>query len=135
MPRAVRPQDTDWTQIDALYAVLERLQPSPVVTLNRAVAVAKVRGPAVALAMIEPLAPRLSGYFPFFGVKGALLLQLDRKSEAYTWPSTGRSPSLARPPRPPISASTSSAYTSRVLKLQIDKICWVGQRPDAPYGR
>ena len=52
---------------------LERLQPSPVVTLNRAVAVAKVRGPAAALAMIEPLAEPLSGYFHFFGVKGALL--------------------------------------------------------------
>ncbi len=52
------------------------------VTLNRAVAVAKVQGPAAALAMIEPLAPRLSGYFHFFGVKGALLLQLDRAEEA-----------------------------------------------------
>jgi RNA polymerase sigma-70 factor, ECF subfamily len=79
--RAMRPQDTDWTQIDALDAVLERLQPSPVVTLNRAVAVGKVRGPAAALAMIEPLGPRLSGYFQFFGVKGTLLLQLGRKNE------------------------------------------------------
>jgi RNA polymerase sigma-70 factor (ECF subfamily) len=80
--RAKRPEDTDWAQIDLLYATLERLQPSPVVTLNRAVAVAKVRGPAAALAMIEPLAPRLSGYFHFFGVKGALLLQLGRPGEA-----------------------------------------------------
>ena len=70
--RAARPQDTDWAQIDRLYAALERMQPSPVITLNRAVAVAKVRGPAAALEMIEPLAPRLSGYFHFFGVKGAL---------------------------------------------------------------
>ena len=46
------------------------MQPSPVVTLNRAVAVSKVRGPAAALAMIEPLAAQLSGYFHFFGVKG-----------------------------------------------------------------
>jgi RNA polymerase sigma-70 factor (ECF subfamily) len=53
-----------------------------VVTLNRAVAVAKVRGPAAALEMIEPLAPRLSGYFHFFGVKGALLMQLGRADEA-----------------------------------------------------
>jgi RNA polymerase sigma-70 factor, ECF subfamily len=80
--RAARPEDTDWAQIDLLYAALERLQPSPVVTLNRAVAVAKVRGPAAALTMIEPLAPRLSGYFHFFGVKGALLLQLGRGQEA-----------------------------------------------------
>ena len=79
---AARPQDTDWAEIDALYAALERLQPSPVVTLNRAVAVAKVQGPAAALAMIEPLAQKLSGYFHFFGVKGGLLMQLDRTEEA-----------------------------------------------------
>jgi RNA polymerase sigma-70 factor (ECF subfamily) len=81
--RAARPEETDWAQIDLLYAALERLQPSPVITLNRAVAVAKVRGPAAALAMIEPLAPKLSGYFHFFGVKGALLLQLGRAREAH----------------------------------------------------
>lgn len=60
----------------------ERLQPSPVVTLNRAVAVAKVRGAADALAMIELLAPQLSGYFQFFGLKGALLAELARADEA-----------------------------------------------------
>ena len=42
--RAARPEDTDWPQIDLLYATLERLTPSPVVTLNRAVAVSKARG-------------------------------------------------------------------------------------------
>jgi RNA polymerase sigma-70 factor (ECF subfamily) len=80
--RAVRAADTDWAQIDALYAALERLQPSPVVTLNRAVAVSKVQGPGAALALIEPLASRLSGYFHFFGVKGSLLMQLGRQQEA-----------------------------------------------------
>jgi RNA polymerase sigma-70 factor (ECF subfamily) len=80
--RAARPEDTDWAEIDALYAALERWQRSPVVTLNRAAAVAKLRGPAAALAMIEPLAERLSGYFYFFGAKGALLMQLGRASEA-----------------------------------------------------
>ncbi len=80
--RAERAADTDWAQIDLLYANLERLQPSPVVTLNRAVAVNKVRGPAAALEMIEPLAARLSGYFYFHGVKGALLQQLERPAEA-----------------------------------------------------
>ena len=79
---AVRPEDTDWAEIDLLYALLETLQPSPVVTLNRAVAVAKARGPAEALAMVEPLADRLSGYFYFFGVKGALLKDLGRAEEA-----------------------------------------------------
>jgi RNA polymerase sigma-70 factor (ECF subfamily) len=80
--RAARPEDTDWAEIDLLYAALETLQPSPVVTLNRAVAVAKLRGPAAALDMIEPLEPRLSAYFNFFGVKGAFLLQLGRRDDA-----------------------------------------------------
>jgi RNA polymerase sigma-70 factor (ECF subfamily) len=80
--RAARPEDTDWAQIDLLYASLERLTPSPVVTLNRAVAVSKTRGAAAALEMIEPLASKLGGYFHFFGVRGALLIQLGRAEEA-----------------------------------------------------
>jgi RNA polymerase sigma-70 factor (ECF subfamily) len=80
--RAARPEDTDWAEIDRLYAVLEALQPSPVVTLNRAVAIAKLKGPAAALDMIEPLADKLHGYFHFFGVKGAWLAQLGRFEEA-----------------------------------------------------
>jgi RNA polymerase sigma-70 factor, ECF subfamily len=82
--RAARFEATDWGEIDQLYAVLETLQPSPVVTLNRAVAVARLHGPETALAMIEPLAAQLAGYFHFFGVKGALLLQLGRCDEART---------------------------------------------------
>jgi RNA polymerase sigma-70 factor, ECF subfamily len=80
--RAARFEDTDWAEIDRLYALLEICQPSPVVTLNRAVAIAKARGPADALAMIEPLAEPLAGYFHFFGVRGALLLELGRAEEA-----------------------------------------------------
>jgi RNA polymerase sigma-70 factor (ECF subfamily) len=80
--RAERPEDTDWKQIDLLYGALEIAQPSPVVSLNRAVAVSKVRGAAAALEMIEPLADRLSNYFHFFGVRGALLMQLGRNEEA-----------------------------------------------------
>jgi len=80
--RAARPEDTDWAQIDLLYGALEIMQPSPVVTLNRAVAVSKVRGAEAGLQMIEPLAERLSGYFHFFGVRGALLMQLGRNEEA-----------------------------------------------------
>jgi RNA polymerase sigma-70 factor, ECF subfamily len=80
--RAARPEETDWAEIDALYAALERLHSSPVVTLNRAVAIGKLRGPAAALEMIEPLASRLAGYFHFFGAKGAFLMQLGRKAEA-----------------------------------------------------
>jgi RNA polymerase sigma-70 factor (ECF subfamily) len=80
--RAAKPEDTDWAEIDVLYAIMERLQPSPVITLNRAVAVSKVQGPQAALDMIEPLAPKLSGYFHFFGVKGGLLMQLGRDKDA-----------------------------------------------------
>jgi RNA polymerase sigma-70 factor, ECF subfamily len=80
--RAPRFEDTDWAEIEQLYAALERLQPSPVVSLNRAVAVAKVRGPVAALAMVDALAKDLVGYFYFFGVRGALLLDLGRPDEA-----------------------------------------------------
>jgi len=80
--RAARPEDTDWAEIELLYATLERLQPSPVVTLNRAVAVFKAHGAEAALAMIEPLAGPLAGYFYFFGLRGALLQRLGRDAEA-----------------------------------------------------
>lgn len=82
--RAATPADTDWAQIARLYLALERLQPSPVITLNRAVAVSKVEGPEAALALIAPLEEPLCGYFYFFGLKGALLAQLDRAAEART---------------------------------------------------
>ena len=80
--RADKPEDTDWAQIDLLYGALETIQPSPVVTLNRAVAVSKVRGAQAALDMMEPLAARLANYFHYFGVRGALLMQLGRNEEA-----------------------------------------------------
>jgi RNA polymerase sigma-70 factor (ECF subfamily) len=80
--RAGTVSDTDWAGIDALYAALERMQPSPVITLNRAVATWKVSGPEAALAMIAPLEAALSGYFHFYGARGAFLLQLGRTAEA-----------------------------------------------------
>jgi len=80
--RAASPADTDWSQIDRLYAALERLAPSPVVTLNRAVAVSKVAGPEAALALVEPLSERLAGYFHFHGLRGALNLELGRHAAA-----------------------------------------------------
>jgi RNA polymerase sigma-70 factor (ECF subfamily) len=80
--RAATPDDTDWPQIDLLYGSLEILQPSPIVTLNRSVAVSKVRGAQAALDMIEPLGARLSNYFHFFGVKGAYQMQLGRDADA-----------------------------------------------------
>ena len=80
--RAGTPADTDWKGIDQLYATLEVMQPSPVITLNRSVAISKLSGAADALAMIEPLAPKLGNYFNFHGVRGAYLMQLGRRSEA-----------------------------------------------------
>ncbi len=80
--RAASAAETDWTNIDHLYRALEQMQPSPVVTLNRAVAVSKLQGPAAALALIDPLEKPLSGYFYYFGTRGAFLLQLGRNQEA-----------------------------------------------------
>ena len=80
--RAKTFRDTDWQEIDLLYGTLERMQPSPVVSLNRAVAVSKARGPEAALAMIEPLAAKLGSYFYFHGARGAFLQELGRKDEA-----------------------------------------------------
>ncbi len=80
--RAARFEDTDWTQIEALYASLEIMTPSPVVTLNRAVAASRSRGAEDALTLIEPLAGALDGYFYFHGARGAFLLQLGRDGEA-----------------------------------------------------
>ena len=72
----------DWTEIDALYAALERIQPSPVVTLNRAVAVSKVRGAAAALAMVEPLRPAARELLQLPRTARRLLVQSGRDDEA-----------------------------------------------------
>ncbi|KRA44815.1 RNA polymerase sigma factor [Devosia sp. Root635] len=80
--RAKRAEDTDWGAIDRLYQTLEVIQPSPVVTLNRAVAVSKAYGPEAALALIAPLGDRLDSYFHYHGVRGGLLLQLGNTSGA-----------------------------------------------------
>lgn len=74
--------DIDWNEIEQLYGTLERMQPSPVVTLNRAVAVSKSRGATDALALIEALAAELDGYFYFHGARGAFLKELGRHDEA-----------------------------------------------------
>ena len=80
--RASRPEDTPWKEIDSLYQLLEALQPSPVVTLNRAVAVWKLQGAEAALEMIEPLRSELDAYFYLHGLRGTLLKELNRRDEA-----------------------------------------------------
>jgi RNA polymerase sigma-70 factor, ECF subfamily len=79
---ASRGEETMWLEIDSLYQVLEALQPSPVTTLNRAVAVWKLRGPGAALEMIEPLKNELDAYFYLHGLRGTLLKELNRLDEA-----------------------------------------------------
>jgi RNA polymerase sigma-70 factor (ECF subfamily) len=74
------PGDTDWRQIVALYDQHMTLAPSPVVALNRAVAVAEVNGPAVALAIVDELG--LDDYHLFHAVRADLLRRLHRPEEA-----------------------------------------------------
>jgi RNA polymerase sigma-70 factor (ECF subfamily) len=74
--------DTEWPQILALYDQLFALQPTPVVALNRAAAVAEVHGPALALAALETLAAGLDGYHPFHVARAEFLRRLGRSEEA-----------------------------------------------------
>jgi RNA polymerase sigma-70 factor (ECF subfamily) len=80
--RAPRAQDTDWPQIAALYGTLALLEPSPVVELNRAVAVAMADGPAVALPLVDALATELDRYHLFHAARADLLRRLGRDEEA-----------------------------------------------------
>ncbi|RMI31281.1 RNA polymerase sigma factor [Nocardia stercoris] len=82
--RARTATDTDWPRIAALYAVLARVAPSPVVDLNRAVAVSMADGPAAAIALLDGLETRLSGYYLLPSVRGDLLVKLGRSAEART---------------------------------------------------
>ena len=77
--------DTDWSQVAALYAQLEAVAPSPLVTLNRAVAVAELDGPAVALATVDRLVadtPVLASYHALHATRADLLRRLGRSAEA-----------------------------------------------------
>ncbi len=82
--RARRFEDTDWATIAALYARLMQVAPSPVVELNRAVAVSRAQGAAAALPLVDALAtePKLRDYAPLAAVRGDLLQQVGRDAEA-----------------------------------------------------
>ena len=82
--RAPRYEDTDWPQIAALYEVLMRIHPSPVIELNHAVAVAMVDGPERALRLVDSIGKRgqLNGYHVLPAVRGDLLRRLGRRDEA-----------------------------------------------------
>jgi RNA polymerase sigma-70 factor (ECF subfamily) len=82
--RAQRPEDTDWPQIVVLYDVLGRLQPSPIVSLNRAVAVAMAEHPGSGLALIDELAAAgsLDGYHLLHAARADLLRRIGSFPEA-----------------------------------------------------
>jgi RNA polymerase sigma-70 factor (ECF subfamily) len=75
-------RDTDWSQIVALYDRLVRLDPSPIVALNRAVAVAELDGPEVALAAVDRLQDTLAGYHAYHVTRADLLHRLGRSQQA-----------------------------------------------------
>jgi RNA polymerase sigma-70 factor (ECF subfamily) len=80
--QAARAEDTDWPQIVQLYDVLERVDPSPIVSLNRAVAVAMVDGPQAALALIDTLSSDLDGYHLLHAARADLLRRIGSAAEA-----------------------------------------------------
>jgi RNA polymerase sigma-70 factor (ECF subfamily) len=82
--RAFRPEETDWARIAGLYAVLAEVTPSPVVELNRAVAVSMALGPQAGLDLVDALAPEpsMQGYHLLPSVRGDLLMKLGRPGEA-----------------------------------------------------
>jgi RNA polymerase sigma-70 factor, ECF subfamily len=80
--RAPRPEDTDWPQIAALYAALERTSPTPVIALNHAVAVAMADGPERGLPLVEALAGQLDRYHLFHAARADLLRRLERHADA-----------------------------------------------------
>jgi predicted RNA polymerase sigma factor len=82
--RALRPEDTDWARIAGLYAELARLTGSPIVELNRAVALSMLFGPAAGLELVDALAgePTLARYHLLPSVRGDLLFKLGRMDEA-----------------------------------------------------
>jgi predicted RNA polymerase sigma factor len=82
--RARRAEDTDWRRIASLYALLVEVMPSPVVELNRAVAVSMAEGPAPALTLVDAIRSGglLDNYHLLYGVRGDLLSKLGRHTEA-----------------------------------------------------
>lgn len=79
--QAARAEETDWTQIVKLYDLLERFQPSPIVSLNSTVAISMVDGPQVALVLIDELAAELDGYHLFHAARAELLRRVGALGE------------------------------------------------------
>ena len=75
-------RDTDWSQVVALYDQLARLDTSPIIALNRAIAVAELDGPEVALATVDRLDDKLAGYYLYHSTRADLLRRLGRSQES-----------------------------------------------------
>ena len=75
-------RDTDWSQVVALYDQLVRIDPSPIIALNRAIAVAELDGPEVALAAVDRLEDKLAGYHAYHATRADLLRRLGRSQES-----------------------------------------------------
>jgi RNA polymerase sigma-70 factor (ECF subfamily) len=80
--KAARPEDTNWRAIVRLYDLLEQLQPSPIISLNRAVAVAMAEAPEIGLELIDLLASELDEYHLLHAARADLLRRMDSKKEA-----------------------------------------------------
>jgi len=118
--RARSAEETDWARIAALYDALAQLAPSPVVELNRAVAIAMAFGPAAGLALVDELAsePLLEGYHLLPGVRGDLLAKLGRFEEA----------------RAELERAASLARNARERELLLDRAAACARGPAAPHG-
>jgi RNA polymerase sigma factor (sigma-70 family) len=116
--RARAPEETDWKRIAALYLALARRAPSPVVELNRAVAVAMAYGPSAGLQLVDGLTsePSLAGYHLLPSVRGDLLVKLGRFDEARV--------ELER------AASLTQNARERALLLDRAAACAAGSAPD-----
>ncbi len=127
--RAFRPEETDWARITCLYSALAEVMPSPIVELNRAVAVSMAFGPAAGLDLVDQLAaePSLRNYHLLPSVRGDLLLKLGRAAEAQA--EFQRASELTRNAR----ERELSAQRARTASAQTTGA--VPALPDEPSGR
>ncbi len=124
--RAFRSQDTDWARITELYSVLAEVMPSPIVELNRAVALSMAFGPQAGLDLVDQLAaePALRSYHLLPSVRGDLLLKLGRAAEAQA--EFQRASELTRNAR----EQELSAQRARSARAQADGAQADGAQPD-----
>ena len=116
--RAEQAEDTDWTQILALYGLLEQLTDNPVVTLNRAVAVAMAEGPEAGLVVLDSLDDRLSGHYRLDAVRAHLL-------------EMAGDPERAHEHYRAAAASTTSVPEQRYLSMKAARLRQSGTEPPA----